>query len=245
MNIGGIIEWAMANLSYWVVFLLMVMENSVVPLPAELIVTPAAYKAANGEMNVVLLIALTTLGSTLGAIINYYLSLKLGRPVIYRFVNSRWGHMLFLNQKKMEYAEHLFRKNGNISTFIGRLLPAGRQFISIPAGLARMNIWAFIFYTTVGSALWNSFLVGMGYYLAYLLPQDEIAPKIEEYGMQLNIAFSALSEPQSPTASCAATSGADGKKRTNSAPQLRIFTRLININYQTYLSHIFVITFVT
>lgn len=189
MNIGGIIEWAMANLSYWVVFLLMVMENSVVPLPAELIVTPAAYKAANGEMNVVLLIALTTLGSTLGAIINYYLSLKLGRPVIYRFVNSRWGHMLFLNQKKMEHAEHLFRKNGNISTFIGRLLPAGRQFISIPAGLARMNIWAFIFYTTVGSALWNSFLVGMGYYLAYLLPQDEIAPKIEEYGMQLNIAF--------------------------------------------------------
>lgn len=189
---AGIIEWALARLSYWVVFLLMVMENSVVPLPAELIVTPAAYRAANGDMNVVLLVAVATLGSTIGAIINYYLSLWLGRPVIYRFAESRWGKMLFLSRSKMEYAEALFRKNGNISTFIGRLLPAGRQFISIPAGLARMNIWAFIFYTTVGSAIWNSFLVGLGYYLAYLLPEDQIAEKIEEYGMQLNFLFVAI-----------------------------------------------------
>lgn len=211
MNIGGIIEWAMANLSYWVVFLLMVMENSVVPLPAELIVTPAAYKAANGEMNVVLLIALTTLGSTLGAIINYYLSLKLGRPVIYRFVNSRWGHMLFLNQKKMEYAEHLFRKNGNISTFIGRLLPAGRQFISIPAGLARMNIWAFISIQLSAPPSGTLFLSAWATISPISCRRTKSPRKSKNTACSSTLPFSALSEPQSPTASCAATSGADGK----------------------------------
>ncbi len=192
MGIAAIIEWALENLNYRVVFLLMVMENSVVPLPAELIVAPAAYNAANGHLDIVWLIAVATLGSTLGAIINYYLSLWIGRPLIYKFADSRCGKLLMLNSKKLEYAESLFRKHGNISTFVGRLLPAGRQFISIPAGLARMNIGAFIFYTTIGSAIWNSFLAGMGYYLAYLLPEDEIAPKIEEYGMQLNAAFVVL-----------------------------------------------------
>ena len=189
MGVASIIEWALAHLSYWVVFMLMVMENSVVPLPAELIVTPAAYNAANGKMNVILLIAVSTIGSTIGAIINYYLSLWLGRPAIYKFADSRWGKLLFLNRKKMEKAEELFRRNGKISTFIGRLLPAGRQFISIPAGLARMDIKAFIVYTTLGSAIWNSFLVGLGYYLAYLLPEDQIAAELEKYGMQLNAAF--------------------------------------------------------
>lgn len=189
MGVASIIEWALAHLSYWVVFMLMVMENSVVPLPAELIVTPAAYNAANGKMNVILLIAVSTIGSTIGAIINYYLSLWLGRPAIYKFADSRWGKLLFLNRKKMEKAEELFRRNGKISTFIGRLLPAGRQFISIPAGLAHMDIKAFIVYTTLGSAIWNSFLVGLGYYLAYLLPEDQIAAELEKYGMQLNAAF--------------------------------------------------------
>lgn len=192
MGLSGLIEWGLAHLNYWVVFLLMVMENSVVPLPAELIVTPAAYKAANGEMDVVLLIALTTLGSTLGAIINYYLSLLLGRPLIYRFADSRWGRFFLLSRKKLEYSEDLFRRRGNLSTFIGRLLPAGRQFISIPAGLARMPIGAFVFYTTLGSAIWNSLLVGAGYYLSYLLPEEEIAPAIARYGTQINAAFFSL-----------------------------------------------------
>ena len=189
MGVASIIEWALAHLSYWVVFLLMVMENSVVPLPAELIVTPAAYNAANGKMSVVLLIVVSTAGSTVGAIINYYLSLWIGRPAIYKFADSRWGKLPFLSRGKIEKAEELFRRNGKISTFIGRLLPAGRQFISIPAGLARMDIGSFIFYTTFGSAIWNSFLVGLGYYLAYLLPEDQIAAELEKYGMQLNVAF--------------------------------------------------------
>ena len=98
----------------------------------------------------------------------------IGRPLIYRFADSRLGRLMFLSGKKLEYAENLFRKRGNISTFIGRLLPAGRQFISIPAGLARMNFGA---------------LVGAGYYLSYLLPEDEIVPALEKYGMQANVVF--------------------------------------------------------
>lgn len=189
MEITALIEWAMEHLSYEVIFILMVMENSVVPLPAELIVTPAAYKAAIGEMDIFVLILVTTIGSTLGAIINYHLSLFLGRPLIHKFADSKWGHLLMLSSKKMEYAENLFRKNGNWSTFVGRLLPAGRQFISIPAGLARMNIAAFIFYTTFGSAIWNSVLSAAGYFLAYILPPDEIASIIEYYGTWINVVF--------------------------------------------------------
>lgn len=192
MELAGLIAWALDHLSYGVVFLLMLLENSVVPLPAELIVTPAAYKAANGEMDAAVLIVVSTLGSIAGAIVNYYLSLWIGRPLIYRFADSRWGRLMFLSGKKLEYAENLFRKRGNISTFIGRLLPAGRQFISIPAGLARMNFGAFVFYTATGSAIWNSLLVGAGYYLSYLLPEDEIAPALEKYGMQVNVVFFAL-----------------------------------------------------
>lgn len=189
MGIAGLLEWALANLNCWVVFLLMVMENSVVPLPAELIVAPAAYKAANGEMSLTALIVLSTLGSTVGAVINYYLSLWLGRPMIYRFADSRWGRLFFLSSKKLEYAENLFRRRGNVSVFVGRLLPAGRQFISVPAGLARMNFGAFVFYTTVGSAIWNAVLIGAGYYLSYLLPKEEIVPAIEHYAVQINIVF--------------------------------------------------------
>lgn len=192
MGIAGIVEWALANLNYWTVFLLMLMENSVVPLPAELIVAPAAYKAATGELDLFLLVSVATLGSTCGAIINYYLALWLGRPLLYRFAGSRWGKLLFLNPGKMEYAENLFRRNGNAATFIGRLLPAGRQLISIPAGLARMPLAAFVLYTTVGSAIWNSVLAGAGYFLARLFPPEEIVPKLNEYSLYFNVAFFAV-----------------------------------------------------
>lgn len=192
MGIAGIVEWALANLNYWTVFLLMLMENSVVPLPAELIVAPAAYKAATGELNLFLLVAVATLGSTCGAIINYYLALWLGRPLLYRFAGSRWGKLLFLSPGKMEYAENLFRRNGNAATFIGRLLPAGRQLISIPAGLARMPLAAFVFYTTAGSAIWNSVLAGTGCFLARLFPPEEIIPKLNEYSLYFNVAFFAV-----------------------------------------------------
>lgn len=193
MWLGSLIEWGMTHLTYWVVFILMVMENSVFPLPAELIVTPAAYNAANGLMSIPWLVVITTLGSTVGAIINYYLSLYIGRPAIHRFADSRVGRFFMLSSKKMEVAEDLFRRKGNISIFVGRLLPAGRQFISIPAGLAKMNIWAFVFYTTIGSAIWNGFLIGVGCYLAYIIPMEEANEVITKYTYQINIIlFSAI-----------------------------------------------------
>lgn len=192
MDVAGLIAWALAHLNCWVVFLLMVMENSVVPLPAELIVIPAAYKAANGGMSLAALIILSTLGSVIGAVINYYLSLWLGRPLIHRFADSRWGRLLFLDSRKLEYAEELFRRHGNVATFVGRLLPAGRQFVSVPAGLARVNIGAFLFYTAAGSAIWNSLLIGVGYYLSYLLPEEEALSAIQRYGVQINAVFFGL-----------------------------------------------------
>ena len=167
MDLGQMLAWFLDHLNYWTVTLLMIMENSVFPLPAELIVTPAAYKAAQGEMNIIVLILLTTSGSLIGAIINYYIAMFVGRPAIYRFVDSRLGN--------------LFLKHGNVSTFIGRLLPMGRQLISIPAGLARMNIRSFAFYTFFGSAIWNSFLMSIGYVLAGVLPEDRLVAEINRY----------------------------------------------------------------
>lgn len=190
MNIfAALIEWYLDNLNYWVLTILMILENSIVPLPAELIVTPAAYNAAHGEMSLVMLIVCTTIGSTVGALINYYLSRYLGRYVVYRFFDSRVGRFLMLDSKKMEKAEQLFLRHGNISTFFGRLLPFGRQLISIPAGLARMPILPFVFYTTIGSAIWNSLLAGVGYYLADVLPKDQLIWRVNEFSMDASTVF--------------------------------------------------------
>ena len=185
-------EWCLEHLNYWVVFVLMVLENSVVPLPSELIVTPAAYKAANGEMSILLVIFITTLGSTIGAVINYYIALAVGRPLVYRFANSRLGHLLFINRQKIEYVEALFLKHGKISIFFGRLLPAGRQFISIPAGLTRMKLSSFILYTFLGSAIWNSILVLLGYYLAQVLPEEKVTGELQRHSMEFSLAFIGL-----------------------------------------------------
>lgn len=189
MWLAAVLEWCLAHLSYWVVFVLMVMENSVFPLPAELIVAPAAYNAANGEANFWLLLLLTTAGSTAGAIINYYLSLWIGAPMIHRFAESRCGRLVGLSSKRLSHAEELFRRRGNVAIFLGRILPVGRQFISIPAGLARMNVLSFIGFTTLGSALWNLFLMGIGYYLAALLPPDQIAARLVEYSNWVTFGF--------------------------------------------------------
>lgn len=184
-----LLEWYLAHLNYWVVTVLMILENSLVPLPAEMIVTPAAYNAAQGEMNIFVLILCTTVGSTLGALINYYLSRRLGRYIIYRMAESRVGHLLMLDKGKLERVEQLFLRHGNISTFFGRLLPFGRQLISIPAGLARMPIGAFVLYTTVGSAIWNGLLAGAGCYLAQILPKDELLKAVERYSLESSLVF--------------------------------------------------------
>lgn len=188
MDLSVLFDWYLNHLSYWVLTILMILENSVVPLPAELIVSPAAYCAANGEMSVVAIVLCTTFGSAVGALINYYLSRHLGRYIIYKFVDSRLGKLLMIDKEKLSRAEQLFLRHGNVSTFFGRLLPFGRQLISIPAGLAKMPVWSFLLYTIAGSAIWNSILSGVGYYLARILPREELSAAIGHYSMEMSIA---------------------------------------------------------
>ena len=186
------IAWCLENLNYWVIILLMAIESSFIPFPSEVVVPPAAYMAATtGNQNIYLIILSATIGACIGALVNYYLALYLGRPLIYRFVNSRFGHMCLLNQKKVEYAEQYFDKHGAIGTFVGRLVPAVRQLISIPAGLARMNIGRFLLYTTLGAGIWNVILAVMGWYIGRNF-SGQLEEKMAEYSGELKIAMLAL-----------------------------------------------------
>lgn len=187
--ISSLIDWYTNSLSYWVLTLLMILENSIVPLPAELIVAPAAYNAATGKLSFWLIILCTTFGSTIGAIINYCISRIFGRELIYRFVGCRWGKIMMLDQTKLKQAEEYFLKRGRSATFIGRLLPVGRQLISIPAGLAKMPILSFIFYTTIGSAIWNTLLASIGYYMASIIPPHLLGETINQYSIEISVIF--------------------------------------------------------
>jgi len=142
----------------------MTVESSFIPFPSEVVVPPAAYKARQegSEMNLYLIVLFATMGALFGAIINYFLALWLGRPIIHKLAESRIGRMCLLSSEKVDKAEKYFADHGKISTLIGRLVPVIRQLISLPAGLARMNIWVFILYTTVGALIWNIVLVAIG-----------------------------------------------------------------------------------
>ncbi|MBO5205855.1 MAG: DedA family protein [Prevotella sp.] len=177
------------NLNYWYIILLMAIESSFIPFPSEVVVPPAAYKAAGGEMNVVLVVVAATVGALIGSLVNYALAYFIGRPIIYRFANSRLGHMLLLSEEKIETAEKYFDRHGAASTFFGRLIPAVRQLISIPAGLARMNMAKFLLYTTLGAGIWNTVLAAIGYYLHSVVSEDELAAKVSEYSHELNMAI--------------------------------------------------------
>ena len=175
------------NLNYWTVLLLMFIEGSVIPAPSELIVPPAAYRAAAGELNIVLVVVVATIGAVLGSTANYFAAYYLGRPVVYRFANSRLGHLCLINQEKIEKAEKYFYDHGVIATLTGRLLPGIRQIISIPAGLSKMKFWKFILYTTVGAGIWNTVLAALGWYLHSFVPKEELYNKIEEYNSQIQL----------------------------------------------------------
>ncbi len=159
------LEWYMGNINYLTITLLMAVESSFIPLPSELVIPPAAYLAAKGELNLGLVILFSTIGCIIGALFNYVLSFYLGRKIIYALADSKMARLFFINRAKIENAEEYFRTNGNTSTFIGRLLPGIRHLISIPAGLAKMNLKKFIFYTAIGSLLWNAILAIMSYIL--------------------------------------------------------------------------------
>lgn len=161
-----LIRWVLENLNYWVVTLFMTIESSFIPFPSEVIVPPAAWKSMTDEsMNIFLVVLFATIGADAGALINYYLARWLGRPIVYKFANSRIGHICLIDEEKVHHAEEYFRKHGATSTFFGRLIPAVRQLISIPAGLAGMKLSSFLLYTTLGAGIWNSILALLGYFI--------------------------------------------------------------------------------
>lgn len=178
MNTADLFLWILDNLSYWVVALFMAIESSFIPFPSEVVVPPAAWKAMdpNSGMSFLLVIVFATIGADLGALINYCLAKWVGRPIIYRFADSRLGHMCLIDRKKVEVAEEYFRKHGAVSTIFGRLVPAVRQLISIPAGLAGMHVGRFLLYTTIGAGVWNTVLATIGWgiykYTDYKTTQD-------------------------------------------------------------------------
>jgi len=180
------------NLNYYTVFILMFIEGSVIPAPSELIVPPAAYRAAAGELNVFIVVLVATAGALLGSTANYVAAYYLGRPIIYKFANSRLGHLCLINQEKVERGEKYFYDHGVVATLTGRLLPGIRQIISIPAGLAKMTFWKFAFYTTIGAGLWNCVLASLGWWLHSFVPKDQLNNKIEEYNGYIQIGVVAV-----------------------------------------------------
>lgn len=173
----NVFEWYMANLNYWTIFLLMAIESSFIPFPSEIVVPFAAWKAAEGTLSFAGVILASTSGAMTGAIFNYYFALWLGRPLLYRLADTRWAHFLLIDRTNIEKAESYFVKHGKSSTFIGRLVPAVRQLISLPAGLARMRVGTFLFYTFLGAGIWNLILALIGYF-AYDM-KDLILPYLD------------------------------------------------------------------
>lgn len=186
MDVLTIFQWFQENLNYGTITLLMAIESSFIPFPSEVVVPPAAYFAMHsGELNIYLVVVFATLGALIGATINYFIALWIGRPLVYRFANSRFGHVCLIDEPKVKKAEEYFDKHGAISTFLGRLVPAVRQLISIPAGLARMNFGTFALFTTLGAGIWNCVLAFLGYWLSTFVPQDELMNQIEHYNQYL------------------------------------------------------------
>lgn len=181
MESVAFIQWCLTHLNYWTITLLMTIESSFIPFPSEIVVTPAAYKAAEGDLNIVFVVVFATIGANLGALINYYLAYFVGRPIVYKFAASRLGRLCLLDVEKVQKAEKFFDKHGAISTFIGRLIPGIRQLISIPAGLAKMKLAPFLLYTTLGAGLWNIILATIGYYFHSFMPLDKLMEKVTEY----------------------------------------------------------------
>ncbi len=196
MESVAFIQWCLDHLNYWTITLLMAIESSFIPFPSEVVVPPAAYKAAvNDEMNIFLVVVFATIGANIGALINYYLAYFLGRPIVYKFANSRLGHLCLIDEAKVHHAEQYFEKHGALSTFIGRLIPAVRQLISIPAGLARMKLSTFLLYTTLGAGIWNCILAAIGYYLSTIPgieTEAQLLERVTEYSKEIGYVFIAV-----------------------------------------------------
>lgn len=180
-----VIDWYNSNLNYWTIALLMAIESSFIPFPSELVIPPAAYQAMQpgSNLNIVFIVIAGSIGALIGAYINYFLARIFGRPIVYKFADSRLGHFLLIDAAKVQKAEDYFRTHGSISTFVGRLITVIRQLISIPAGLAKMKLFPFTLYTFLGATIWNCVLAFLGY-LAH--GQKDL---IEKYNSELAIAL--------------------------------------------------------
>lgn len=186
-------QWFVENANYLFVFLFMTIESSFIPFPSEVVVPPAAYLActntgAGSDMNIFLVVLFATLGALTGAFINYFLSLWVGRPIVYAFADSKFGHACLIDRAKVDKAEKYFDEHGAVSTFVGRLIPAIRQLISIPAGLSRMNIGVFAIFTALGALIWNAILAFLGYWLSRHVSPDQLFEKVEQYNGYLTYA---------------------------------------------------------
>lgn len=166
--LNGIINWVLAvtqGLGYWGVALLMAIESSFLPLPSEVVIPPAAYLASQGKMDVWLIIIAGTVGSVIGATVNYLLSMSLGRLLVYRLAATKAARWVLITPEKISRAEIYFLKSSKSATFFGRLIPVVRHLISIPAGFSRMPYGQFVLYTALGSAIWVSILTALGYFI--------------------------------------------------------------------------------
>jgi membrane protein DedA with SNARE-associated domain len=180
-------DWYMANLNYFTIALLMLIESTFLPLPSEVVIPFAAYKAGQGDLNIFFVIFMGTVGALSGSLINYTLAYYLGRPIVYKFAGSKLGKLFLLSEEKIKHAEDYFIKNGRTSTFIGRLVPGIRHLISIPAGLAKMNLRDFILYTFLGAGIWNIILGIIGFYLYEI--KDQIFPYVGHILLGLGVVF--------------------------------------------------------
>ena len=180
---SNITQWYMDHINYGTITLLMSIESSFIPFPSEIVVPPAAWKAAQGELNIGLVVFFSTLGALIGALFNYYVALLIGRKLIYKFADTRLAALMLINPAGIEKAENYFIKHGKSSTLIGRFIPAIRQLISLPAGLARMKMKDFLLFTFIGSTSWNIILAALGY---FLYSQKEL---LEKYYKEISWGF--------------------------------------------------------
>ncbi len=197
MESVAFIEWCLEHLNYWTITLLMAIESSFIPFPSEVVVPPAAWLSADpaSGLNIYLVVFFATVGALIGALVNYYLALWLGRPIIYKFANSRLGHMCLIDEPAVKKAEEYFDKRGAASTFIGRLIPAVRQLISIPAGLARMKMSTFLTFTALGAGAWNIVLAALGWYMSKvpgIETKEQLIEKVTVYSHEIGYCFIAL-----------------------------------------------------
>jgi membrane protein DedA with SNARE-associated domain len=182
-----VVDWLLQTILAWGypgIFLLMAMESSVIPIPSELVMPPAGYLAAQGHMNAAVAILCGTAGSLIGAYANYFAAHYLGRPLLLKY-----GKYVLITEEKFAKVEGFFLRHGEISTFIGRLLPVVRHLISLPAGIAGMNHLKFSLYTLLGAGIWVTVLTGIGYFIG---ENQELILKYSHHALGVVVAVSAL-----------------------------------------------------